>query len=64
LQDNSQVLRARATALRQRSTALLARGRSTSEHTEPCVPSPAQRHDAERRMLDMFRDDGRRAAQS
>ena len=59
LQEDSTALRSRATALRQHSDVLLARGRSMSGHTESCVPSPEQIPEAERRVLDMCREDAR-----
>jgi hypothetical protein len=64
LQEDSITLRSHATALRQHSDVLLERGRSTSERLPQCVPSPQEIHEAERRVLDMFREDARHAAQS
>jgi len=64
LQDDSQALRSRAATLRHHSHALIERGRSTSECLPQCVPSPQEVHEAERRVLDMFREDARHAEQS
>jgi len=64
LQEDSQALRSRATALRQHSDVLLERGRSPSERPPKCAPSPQEIHEAERRVLDMFREDARHAVQS
>jgi len=64
LQDDSQALRSRATALRQHSHALIERGRRASDQRGQCVPQSQETSEAERRMLDMFREDVRRAAQS
>ena len=64
LQEDSQALRSRATALRQHSDVLLERGRSPLERLPQCAPSPQEIHEAEHRVLDMFRDDPRHGAQS
>jgi len=64
LQDDSQALRSRAATLRHHSHALIERGRSTSECLPQCVPSPQEVHEAERRVLDMLREDARHAEQS
>ena len=64
LQDDSQELRSRATALRQHSHALIERGRRTLDQLGQCVLQSQETSEAERRMLDMFREDVRRATQS
>ena len=61
LQDDSQALRSRAIALRHHSTALLERGRSTSESVAQFVPSQQEIHEAERQRLDRGRDEQRHA---
>jgi hypothetical protein len=63
LQEDSQALCARATALRHHSDVLLARGRSSVERLPPCAPSPQERPAAEHRVLDRVSENARHAAQ-
>jgi hypothetical protein len=57
LREGSQCIRDHSTELREHSTQLRARCTQLMERTAQVIPSPQEIHEAERRMLDMFRDD-------
>ena len=64
LQEDSQALRSHATALRQHSTALIERGQRASDQLGQCMPKDEEIPEAERRLLDRFRNDTRHGEQS
>src|SRR5262249_51660570 len=59
LQADSTALRSHATALRHHSTTLIERSIKASAQLGQCVPQSQEISEAERRMLDMFREDAK-----
>jgi hypothetical protein len=59
LREGSQMVRGESADLRAYSTQLMEQCARSMECMAQFLPAPSGRHEAERRMLDMFRDDSR-----